>query len=137
MSKKIYIVTSGEYSDYHIDSVYDTLEQAMEYVLSQKPTQYGSDYYIEEYDLNSHKPTTKLSLFKVEMHSNGTTLKIEKLDRLEYKNDIDPFSVAYLNGNRESGRVFTIICLAKDEKHAIKITNEKRTQFLALYPNVL
>ena len=47
MEKKIYIVTSGEYSDYHIEAVFTTKEKAVEYV-----EQHGTDYNIEEYDLD-------------------------------------------------------------------------------------
>lgn len=47
MEKKIYIVTEGEYSDYHICAVFSTREKAEEYVQS-----HGTDYGIEEYDLD-------------------------------------------------------------------------------------
>lgn len=47
MEKKIYIVTSGEYSEYSIDAVFTTKEKAVEYV-----EQHGTDYSIEEYDLD-------------------------------------------------------------------------------------
>ena len=47
MEKKIYIVTSGEYSDYHIDAVFTTKEKAVDYV-----EQHGTCYNIEEYDLD-------------------------------------------------------------------------------------
>ena len=44
MDKKIYIVTSGEYSDYFINAVFSTKEKAEEYI-----QQHGTDYRIEEY----------------------------------------------------------------------------------------
>ena len=47
MDKKIYIVTSGEYSDYGIDAVFTTKEKAVEYV-----EQHGTRYNIEEYNLD-------------------------------------------------------------------------------------
>ena len=47
MEKKIYIVTSGEYSDYGIDAVFTTKEKAVDYV-----EQNGTDYNIEEYNLD-------------------------------------------------------------------------------------
>lgn len=47
MDKKIYIVTSGEYSDYHIEAVFSTEEKAVDYV-----EQNGTDYNIEEYELD-------------------------------------------------------------------------------------
>lgn len=47
MDKKIYIVTSGEYSEYSIDAVFTTKEKAVDYV-----EQHGTDYNIEEYNLD-------------------------------------------------------------------------------------
>mgnify|MGYP007012632358 CR=1 FL=1 len=47
MNKKIYIVTEGEYSDYHICAVFATREKAEEYVQSK-----GTDYKIKEHDLD-------------------------------------------------------------------------------------
>lgn len=56
MEKKIYIVTSGEYSDYGIDAVFTTKEKAVDYV-----EQHGTDYRIEEYDLDEEvKKETQL-----------------------------------------------------------------------------
>jgi hypothetical protein len=47
MKKKIYIITSGEYSDYHICAVFTTREKADDYV-----QQKGLGYRIEEHDLD-------------------------------------------------------------------------------------
>lgn len=47
MEQKIYIVTSGEYSEYGIDAVFTTKEKAVDYV-----EQHGTRYDIEEYNLD-------------------------------------------------------------------------------------
>ena len=47
MDKKIYIVTSGEYSSYEINAVFTTKEKAVDYV-----EQHGTNYNIEEYNLD-------------------------------------------------------------------------------------
>lgn len=47
MEKKIYIVTAGEYSDYHIEAAFSTKKKANEYV-----QQHGMRCDIEEYDLD-------------------------------------------------------------------------------------
>lgn len=44
---KIYIVTSGDYSDYTINAVFSTKEKAEEYV-----QQHGTDYRVEDYDID-------------------------------------------------------------------------------------
>lgn len=45
--KKIYIVTGGEYSEYHISAVFSTKEKAEEYMDT-----VGSDFCIEEYSID-------------------------------------------------------------------------------------
>lgn len=45
--RKVYLVTSGEYSDYHVDAVFSTKEKAEEYIDVK-----GTDYSIEEYDVD-------------------------------------------------------------------------------------
>jgi len=44
---KVYVVTSGEYSDYHIDAVFDSREAAEVYCAL------GNGNYVEEYDVNT------------------------------------------------------------------------------------
>lgn len=57
---KIYIVTSGCYSDYHIDAVFLEKEQAEYYCAS-----YASDEAnIEEYDTDDHAVECKKSVYK-------------------------------------------------------------------------
>ena len=58
---KIYIVTSGEYSDYGINAVFSTEEKAQEF-----RQQCGTDYRIEVFDIDREvKKETKL--WRVEM----------------------------------------------------------------------
>lgn len=80
MEKKIYIVTSGEYSDYGIDAVFTTKENAVEYV-----EQHGTDYNIEEYNLDEEVvKETKLWFIEFEIesqeikHASPTTYNIDK-----------------------------------------------------------
>jgi len=47
MEQKIYIVTSGFYSEYMVNAVFTTKEKAVDYV-----EQHGTDCNIEEYDLD-------------------------------------------------------------------------------------
>lgn len=47
MENKIYIITSGEYSEYHIDAVFSTKELAEDYI-----QQHGTDYIIGEYNID-------------------------------------------------------------------------------------
>lgn len=60
MEQKIYIVTSGEYSDYSIDTVFTTREKAIDYV-----EQHGTDCNIEEYELDK-EVEKKTQLWSIE-----------------------------------------------------------------------
>lgn len=60
MEQKIYIVTSGEYSDYRIDAVFSKKEKAVEYV-----EQNGTRYNIEEYNLDE-EVEKKTQLWSIE-----------------------------------------------------------------------
>lgn len=54
--EKIYIVTSGEYSDYGINAVFSTKEKAQEF-----RQQHGTDFSIEVYDIDEEvKKETKV-----------------------------------------------------------------------------
>lgn len=58
---KIYIVTSGDYSDYSINAVFSTKEKAEEYV-----QQHGTDYRVEDYDIDEEvKKETKIWCVKM------------------------------------------------------------------------
>lgn len=60
MNNKIYIVTSGEYSEYEINAVFTTKEKAVEYV-----EQNGTRYNIEEYNLDE-EVEKKTQLWSIE-----------------------------------------------------------------------
>lgn len=67
--KKVYIVTSGDYSDYTIGAVFSTEEKANEFI-----QQHGSDYRIEVFDIdNEVKKETKL--WEVSMYYEDFTLR--------------------------------------------------------------
>ena len=59
---KVYIVTSGEYSDYGIDMVFSTEEKAKEWV-DVITSMYGGYYDIEPYELDAPIPKREEYLF--------------------------------------------------------------------------
>ena len=69
MENKIYIVTSGEYSDYHIDAVFSTQKLAEDYI-----QQNGTDYKIEEYNLDE-EIDRNTKLWRVEFDVNDGEFK--------------------------------------------------------------
>lgn len=56
---KIYIVTKGYYSDYHIEAVFTSLRKAELYVAVRKNNKYSDEYDIEEFDTADEKITDK------------------------------------------------------------------------------
>lgn len=69
MKNKIYIVTSGEYSDYHIDAVFSTEELAVDYI-----QQHGIDYAIEIYNIDE-EIDRNTKLWRVEFDIKDCELK--------------------------------------------------------------
>lgn len=55
-AKNVYIITQGEYSDYHIVTVFDDKDKAEAFVEAynkHKRSEYEDDYCVETYKLNS------------------------------------------------------------------------------------
>ena len=122
--KVIYVVTSGEYSDYGIDSMFDSKELAQSYIDSFKTNSYN-EMRIEEFELNPFKNQIKKGClpYFVRMSKNGACTEIHTK------------SSSYGFGNEPSFDVQKNMyhhVFAKDEKHAIKIVNEIRVQYIAL-----
>jgi hypothetical protein len=119
---KVYVVTSGCYSDYGIEAVFDSMELAQNFISLYKNV--GDLNGIEEYDLSPYELQVKDGLigFNIKMDKNGDTDWIDKF----IPNNI--FTVYY---EIDSRGVFYFHLLAKDEKTAIKICNEKRVTSIA------
>ena len=77
MGKEIYIVVSGEYSDYQINAVFSTRKLAKDYI-----QQRGTDYRIEVYELDEEVvKETKLWNIIFELETNRPVSAFaEKLD---------------------------------------------------------
>ena len=128
---KIFIVTSGAYSDYHIDAVFSTKENAERY---NKIHASGDFEDIEEFEVDEDMALInrirdeKITIYLVCMDRDGNVKEIRKESpRISLVEEL-------LAGKHR--RVLYADCMdlcviAKDEKHAIKIVNEKRTQMIA------
>lgn len=138
---KVYIVTHGEYSDYGIEGVFSTKENAQEYIKlsakkkaskfpswSEDPAYYEKEEFnIEEYNIDTKADKVKqgLILYEVRMLQNGEVISV--YDETFSQGGVNNFYIYTL-------RKDTILrnrCWAKDEQHAIKITNELRTGLIA------
>ena len=118
---KIYVVTLGEYSDYRICGVFNLENLAQKFIDS-----FGerNTMNIEEYTLNPYsiEISKDYKPFFIKMTSEGECTQVN------IENNFNSLDTCYGFDNKKQ-----LYCsvFAKDEKHAIKIVNEKRIQILA------
>ena len=117
---KVYIVTTGSYSDYHIEAVFSKKELADEYC-----KRAGSSYDIEEWQLDEPIPDV---CFLVEMSKSGEVFSVEKTI------DDTPGIICFFPpglGQTWDDHILWVV-KTDDVARAIKVVNEKRFQILAL-----
>lgn len=113
---KVYIVTQGDYSDYHIEQVFSTREKAQEYI---DHTGYDNSW-IEEYDVDEEVPRGTF-LYLVVMYDNDWPATASLLasdsvkDTVHYDHNTTYFTIE-----------------AKDAPHAVKIASERFMQIKAM-----
>lgn len=124
---RIFLVTEGDYSDYHVVAAFSTREKAEKFA-----KKFVNPPEIEEYELDPVPERVykdNMDLWYVQMAKDGKVWRSFKTqpygevddshfpDSIEVRGDPDIF--------------FCFNVWARDEDHAIKIANEKRTQYLA------
>ena len=127
---KIYIVTSGSYSDYQINAVFSSRAKAKKFIDTIRSL---DEIRIEEWPVNKYDVligkfnTGKLSIYMVSMFKNGNIEKIEKEEITSYRieNSLEG------NYNFWTENRIGMWVIAKNKRHAIKIVNEKRVQLIA------
>ena len=124
---KVYIVTSGEYSDYRINAVFSTKEKAEDY-LAAEPSNVETPE-IEEYEMDmppSEWWTTIVYMLRdgtVKNHQTSLKRKDEEAGFLFLKS-VPIYYPAIVE--------LAWVVVTKDVDRAIKVVNEKRTQIIAL-----
>jgi hypothetical protein len=124
-NNKVYLVTSGNYSDYGVDAVFESEELANKFIRSLKKCY--EEFRVEEYDLNPHEKQVRSGFFPFFVRMNKTGVCIEVYEESSYYGFGGDRAYNFDVNKNLYNHVF-----AKDEKHAIKITNEKRTELIAL-----
>lgn len=124
---KIYIVTSGLYSDYCIEAVFSTEEKAKEYI-----NIYG-DYNnreIEEYEIDEENPERKDRVYKVYLTESSSETELMNCG----EPIVDSFRfVTAFNGKLRCSFIVRADC----SERAVKIARERLFQIKAmpyLYP---
>jgi hypothetical protein len=127
--KKIYIITEGSYSDYHIVGVAEDKESAE--ILMEK---WRADD-IGEFNINTIEDAKYIQnkkVFEVKMWKNGKSNVIIPLYKCQIDVHTNPHFVFF--GGMLSGGidvVMNLYCWADGEEHAVKIANEYRTRLIA------
>ena len=122
--KKVFVVTAGSYSDYHIVGVFSTKKLAEEY-----RHKLGADD-VEEFELDGFAKSLYskgYTRYLVQFHGNIASVCERRSTYDLYR--LDKKHIA-TNRNRKSGDL-TVELFAKDEKHAVKIASEIRSQIIA------
>jgi len=115
---KVYVVTTGQYSDYGITAICSTKEMGEYANLLYGDEANGVDEW-EVDELPKH-PEGKLP-FTVQMKESGDS-EVKRESIGYFKEKCEPY------GDDET---FCFDVWAKDEQHAVKIANEKRVQLIA------
>lgn len=117
---KVYIITEGDYSDYHICAV--TLEKKQ---AEQLKKYFASDYSeprIEEYETDFYKPLSDgLTLYEVCVADGRCWTH-----KVEY--EIETYKVGFVRKNKER---YYVPVYAVDESHAKKIGLDKIAEYKA------
>lgn len=116
---KVYLVTAGEYSDYHVCAVCSTEQKAQEAVMLFEESEY---FDLEVDKLPEHPPG--LIAYSVTMDEKGDCQEQPRIQ------NSDSFEETCWKSYEEG--MFVFLVWAKDAQHAVKIANEKRTQKIAL-----
>ena len=133
--RKVYIVTSGEYSDYGIDRVFSTEEKAKEWV-EVITSMYGGNYNIEQYELDAPIPERKEYLFFEAYIENNTIIK----SNFEFYFTDKPNEIKFF---RQSDGSYDKICIGtiklksgesldKAKERAVKVVQDEFYQWVML-----
>ena len=132
---KVFIVTSGEYSDYGIDRVFSTEEKAKEWV-DIITSMYGGNYNIEQYELDAPIPERKEYLFFEAYIENNTIIKSD----FEFYFADEPSEIKFfrqINGSYDIVGIGTIHLrqdesIEKAKKRAVKVVQDEFYKWLML-----
>ena len=131
---KVYIVTAGEYSDYHIEAVFTSKERAEAFAALDDDR--GVDE--EETDPVGWEGPPGLLPFKVYMKEDGSLSKdccgrdrCSKVAPRKGKLAADHFYRDYFDSKGGYPMLLVSSTWARDEQHAVKIVNERRVQHIA------
>lgn len=121
----VFLVTRGDYSDYRVCAVFTDKKLAQKYIDSFEKAY--DEFRIENYKLNPFSKELKADYkpYFLRMKKDGTCTEIYVKDS-SYGFESEDLDVGF-----DIHKDMYLSVFAKDEKHAIKIANEKRVQLIA------
>ena len=126
-SKTAYVVTSGEYSDYHIDGVFSDKEKADFFADK------DNDRSVEEYDIDDEQMLRQEDWYKVEIYV-GQSLESKDVSvrKLSYNSENKPFDAVMFSKTQEDRRYFSFYLAAINRGKAKAIALERFHALLAV-----
>ena len=120
--KTVYILTEGEYSDYHIVATFSTKELAEE-ALNHCPNSDIEEYELDALEIPEHPPGHTAWSVNI----NAKTNAINWTDQQKSFNGYFEPRENYYEGHGVSGKLnsFIVYCWARDKEHAEKIALDK------------
>ena len=118
--EKVFVVTSGEYSDYSIDAIFSEKEKAEIFIEATNNDRRWNFPIIEEWDLDKINVNKGEKLYFVRMKKDGTVLECY----------LDSSTYSLVEAGFDTLHNMFSYQFAKDEQHAIKIANERRAKLI-------
>ena len=125
--KTAYVVTSGEYSDYHIDGVFSDKEKADFFADK------DNDRSVEEYDIDDEQMLRQEDWYKVEIYV-GQSLESKDVSvrKLSYNSENKPFDAVMFSKTQENCMYFSFYLAAINRGKAKAIALERFHALLAV-----
>ena len=128
---KVYVVTQGEYSDYHICGVAETMEKAQKLVKYFGRPNYPAD--IETYDTNTQRMLDKKwwkIIHKIPKQYGRVSTSVEEYDVYSTNGPCkESNTITY--DERDNYCCYFAYITAKDNEHALKIFWDKLAEYIA------
>lgn len=128
--KKIYIITAGEDSDYHIEGAAESKEVAEELLLKYKGLESPS---IKEYEICTKNDILEIqnkNYYIVKMDREGNS-ESKEWDRYYDSKEVEFIYIGRYGKIPQGTPVMIMFVWANDSTHAVNIANEKRVQMIA------
>ena len=122
---KVYVVTSGDYSDYHVERIFTTQKLAQAFT-----DEHRLNEDVEEYEINDTAPKLVVD-FVVRMFRDGT-VECSWPNREWDDRPVTPDQPIVQPGRTAKNPLGMCFFVRTDDKNrAIKVANERRAQLIA------